>query len=122
MTKPPFSSCIQFSRLHKPVVSFRLHSYGQLTDHRCYSLLKRDVLLSKRDQPHRHKDRHVWNNCQQQPSFSDFVLKMKTEDISQVSVISYTLILLMNGAHIRNNQTILCTLNIQSRLISKSRT
>ena len=77
MTKPYLSSCIEFSLSHKPVVSFRHRSYGQLTDNRYCSLLKKDVLLSKRAQPHRHKDRHAGNNYQQQPSVCDFVWRWR---------------------------------------------
>jgi hypothetical protein len=41
-------------------------------------------------------------------------------DLTSVGNIPYTLILLINWGHIRNTQTILCTLNIQLRLISNS--
>lgn len=58
MTKPSLTPCIQFSIAHNPVVSFRHHSNGQLSDRRFYSLLKKDVLLSIRGPPHRHKARH----------------------------------------------------------------
>ena len=114
LTKPSLSSCIQFFINHKPVVSYRHHSYGQLIHQRLYSLLKKVVCLSKRDPPHRRKARHVSNS---HPLVNSCWRWRQTRSES-VGNLFYSLFLLINGTHVCNNQTILCAWYCRDRVSS----